>query len=775
MKPLRTSLALLPALLLASLSSPASAETLARKPYLQTTTPTSTIVVWTTNVAAGSVVHYGTSPQGLTKTATAAGNATQHEVKITGLAPSTRYYYDVGSSNGVLAGGDANHYLVTAPPAGAKQKFRAWIVGDSGTGDAGQTAARDAMLSHVGSYRPDLFLHMGDIAYDKGTTAQFTTNFFDIYASVLENTVVWPTMGNHEGVSSDSKTQIGPYYTAYVLPKAGEAGGMPSGTEAYYAFDWANVHFVVLNSQDLPNTPASAMVKWLSSDLASTAQDWIVAYFHHPPYTKGSHDSDTESQLVQMRENVLPVLEAGGVDLVLGGHSHIYERSFLLDGAYATPTKATGHIKDGGDGKPLGAGPYVKAEGNNAHDGAVYVVAGHGGAALSGPGNHPVMYFSELKHGSCLLDVEDNKLSLINVRSDGVVSDNFAIVKGTGLVLGAPDGGEVLNKGMSFDIRWATVGTIPKVALDYSIDDGKTYLPIIASTPNTGKYTWTVPGMDSSHALVRVSSVASAAVHDESNAGFTLLASAPESVIALGDTWKYHDEDASPGAAWRDASFDDSGWKSGPAQLGYGDGDEVTELTQASPASPSYYFRKVVKLTGPVVKADLKLLHDDGAAVWINGTQVFSKYMALGTAHGAYASQASMDNELSSAQIAMATNPFVIGDNLVAVEVKQVSATSSDLSFDLELRLVQGAPPVNGAGGAGGGGSSASLTGSGGAGGAQGLGGSNSSGGSNSFSEMSGCQIGGGSGSSLPMVGLGLLALLVRRRPRRSASTSPRG
>jgi hypothetical protein len=773
LKTLRTALALAPALFLASLSRPASAEALARKPYLQTLTPTSAILVWTTDVAAGSVVHYGTSPQDLTKAASAPGTATQHEVKITGLKPSTRYYYNVGSSNGVLAGGDANHYLVTAPTTGTKQKFRAWIVGDSGTGNSAQKTTRDAMLSHVGSYRPDLFLHLGDIAYDTGTTAQFTSNFFNIYASVLENTVVWPTMGNHEGASSDSKTQIGPYYTAYVLPKAGEAGGMPSGTEAYYAFDWANVHFVVLNSQDIPNTAGSAMVKWLSSDLASTAQDWIVAYFHHPPYTRGSHNSDTEQQLIQMRENVLPVLEAAGVDLVLAGHSHIYERSFLLDGAYATPTTAAGHIKDSGDGKPLGGGPYVKKEGNNAHDGAVYVVAGHGGASVSGAANHPVMYFSEVKYGSCLLDVSDNQLSVINVRSDGVVSDNFAIVKGTGLVVGAPDGGEVLTKGTAFDIRWATVGTIPNVALDYSIDNGKSYLPIVASTPNTGKYTWTVPDVNSARALVRVSSAADAAVHDESNAGFTLLASAPENVISLGDTWKYNDANAPPGETWRELSFDDSGWKSGPAQLGYGNGDEATTLTKASPASPSYYFRKVVKLTGPVIKADLQVLHDDGVAVWVNGTQVFSKYMALGTEHAAYASQTSMNNEISSTQVSLAAEPFVIGDNLVSVLIKQASATSSDVSFDLELRLLQGAPPVNGAGGAGGAGSSSSLTGNGGA--AQGSGGSLNSGGSNSVRESTGgCQIGGDSGSSYPMIGVGLLALLMRRRRRASASTSPR-
>ncbi len=199
--------------------------------------------------------------------------------------------------------------------------------------------------------------------------------------------------------------------------------------------------------------------------------------------------------------------------------------------------------------------------------------------------------------------------------------------------------------------------------------------------------------MNSARALVRVSSATDAAVHDESNAGFTLLASAPENVIALGDTWKYSDADAPPGETWRELSFADSSWKSGPAQLGYGNGDETTALAKASPASPSYYFRKVVKLSGPMIKADLEVLHDDGLAVWINGTQVFSKYMALGTEHAAYASQTSMNNEVSSAQVSLAADPFVIGDNIVAVMVKQASATSSDVSFDLELRLLQGAPP----------------------------------------------------------------------------------
>ena len=89
-------------------------------------------------------------------------------------------------------------------------------------------AVRDAMLTDVGSNTPDIFVHVGDMAYSSGTTLEFTTNFFAIYQPILRNTVVWPAMGNHEGASSDSGTQTGPYYDAYVLPTGTQAGGLAS-------------------------------------------------------------------------------------------------------------------------------------------------------------------------------------------------------------------------------------------------------------------------------------------------------------------------------------------------------------------------------------------------------------------------------------------------------------------------------------------------------------------------------------------------------------------
>ena len=108
-------------------------------------------------------------------------------------------------------------------------------------------------------------------------------------------------------------------------------------------------------------SPGGAMLAWLRADLAAASAPWIVAYWHHPPYTKGSHDSDAEPQLAQMRERFLPVLEAHGVDLVLTGHSHAYERSFLIDGHYGpSDTLAPSMVLDGGDGRPGGDGAYEK-------------------------------------------------------------------------------------------------------------------------------------------------------------------------------------------------------------------------------------------------------------------------------------------------------------------------------------------------------------------------------------------------------------------------------
>ena len=174
------------------------------------------------------------------------------------------------------------------------------------------------------------------------------------------------------------------------------------------------------------------MMQWLAADLALTTRSWIVAYFHHPPYSKGSHDSDSPGEsggrLFDMREIAVPILENGGVDLVLCGHSHSYERSFLLDGHYGTSaTLLPEMILDDGDGRPTGTGAYRKMSG--PHQGAVYVVAGSSGWTSGGSLDHPVMSSSWNELGSLVLDVDAARLDATFIDTNGDPLDTFTLIK----------------------------------------------------------------------------------------------------------------------------------------------------------------------------------------------------------------------------------------------------------------------------------------------------------------------------------------------------------
>ena len=446
-----------------------------RGPYLQLATENSIVIVWRTNGEIEPVVRYGSEPNKLLHairdgavtcrvSVDVAGESAvpiskanvlfdeplgfrahrsptdpdpstrprtyQYEAKISGLSAGKRYYYGVYDDKRLLAGGNKNHCFSTLPTRDTEADLRLWIVGDSGTGGVEQQQVFDAMRSFAKTTRlPDHFLHVGDMAYGDGADEEFQTNFFDVYQPLLLNTVCWPAMGNHEGHTSRGISQFGPYYDAYVLPTAAEAGGAASGTEAYYSFDIGKVHFVCLDSHDLDRSPTGAMAQWLIADLEETKSDWLIAFWHHPPYTKGSHDSDREQQLVEMRTYIMPLLEAAGVDLVLSGHSHIYERSMLIDGAYATPTVAEGVVVDHGDGRPEGDGPYRKSEGLKPHNGTVAIVAGHGGAGVSRKGTMPIMREIIVENGSLILDIENDTLTGTMIDRRGNERDRFQLVK----------------------------------------------------------------------------------------------------------------------------------------------------------------------------------------------------------------------------------------------------------------------------------------------------------------------------------------------------------
>jgi len=415
------------ALCVLAVALPAWSANLMRGPYLQLGTPTSVVVRWRTDVATDSRMRYGLSSDSLTANADDLTPTTEHQVTVTGLSANTRYYYSVGSTSAVLSAG-ADHFFVTSPAPGTSKPTRVWVLGDSGTANTNVLAVRDAYQTLAGARHTDLWLMLGDNAYSNGTDTEFQNAVFAMFPEMLRKSVLWPTRGNHEATDGSGSV----YYQIFTMPQAGEAGGLASGTEKYYSFDYGNLHFICLDSQGSDRTPTGPMMTWLANDLAATNKDWIIAYWHHPPYSKGSHNSDTESQLIEMRQNALPILEAGGVDLVLAGHSHSYERSFLLDGHYGLSTTLTSSMKkDAGSGRPDGTGSYKKPTlGPASHQGAVYTVAGSSGQASGGALNHPAMFISLNLLGSLVLDVNGNTMDVKFQRENGGISDWFTMQKG---------------------------------------------------------------------------------------------------------------------------------------------------------------------------------------------------------------------------------------------------------------------------------------------------------------------------------------------------------
>jgi hypothetical protein len=167
-------------------------------------------------------------------------------------------------------------------------------------------------------------------------------------------------------------------------------------------------------------------------------------------------------------------------------------------------------------------------------------------------------------------------------------------------------------------------------------------------------------------------------------------------LINTGAVWKYLDNGSDQGSAWTMIGFNDSAWTNGPAQLGYGDGDERTIVSFGPNSGTKYittYFRRSFVLGDPASfsSLNLRLLRDDGAVVYLNGSEVYRNNMAGGAVSYVTTALSAVGGADESAFYSSPVNPgyLVPGTNVVAVEMHQNNGGSSDLSFDFELSGVQ--------------------------------------------------------------------------------------
>jgi predicted phosphohydrolase len=421
---------------------------LIRGPYLQVASSTGIMIRWRTDVSSRSKVRYGTAPDKLDQFVDDNNLVTEHKVKLTGLQPYTKYYYSVGELRTVLQG-DQNNFFVTLPQAGKPGHYRIAALGDCGNNSINQRQNKEQLLKYLGKEELNAWVLLGDNAYEDGTDSEYQSKFFNVYKDdLLKKYPLFPSPGNHDYHDRDlsakhaQETHETAYYQNFSMPTAAEAGGVASHSQSFYSFDLGNIHFISLDSygkedQDyrLYDT-LGPQVQWVKKDLAANKnKGWVIAFWHHPPYTMGSHNSDKEEELVKIRENFIQIIEQAGVDVVLNGHSHGYERSRLMMGHYGMENTfdAKKYNLSSSSGRNDGSensAPYKKTV--KKDKGTVYVLTGSSGKLGGKQAEYPhnAMYFSDADHGgSCLLDIQDNKLDLKWINADGEIRDQFSMVK----------------------------------------------------------------------------------------------------------------------------------------------------------------------------------------------------------------------------------------------------------------------------------------------------------------------------------------------------------
>lgn len=366
-------------------------------PYVQNTSQNKAVVIWYTKNSESGFLRYGQQPgEWINTVATPSG--TVHRVEVANLNRNTKYYYEVGADNRVYATGTP-YFFRTHPRVGAPVPFRFFAFGDFGDGSDEQLSTAAQLMQQDAKHQFALLL--GDIIYNSGGRENYLKDYFPVYQDLIRHSVWWPALGNH-----DIKSNQGAAYFEFFETPANN----PAKVENYYSFDYANAHFISLDRELLfTGNDLQQQLDWVRQDLAaakSRGQTWLIAMWHRPPYTAGSHNDDEETQ-----EAFVPIMDEYSVDLVLCGHSHAAERSFLLSNHNIVNQSRNSYAKKG------------------FAPGAIYVVSGAGGKT-GDVDPHALMAF-QLGNVTGFTSIYINGDTLIGqwIDDKGEIKDNFTIIK----------------------------------------------------------------------------------------------------------------------------------------------------------------------------------------------------------------------------------------------------------------------------------------------------------------------------------------------------------
>ncbi len=347
-------------------------ETPVRSSWTEDSATTMTLT-WDREAPGRGMVRYGVSTN-FTHLARDAGGVHQHVLTLRGLMPGTRYYYQASSSDGY----DSSVGTFKTAPASKDAPLHFVVHGDL-QGGLEEAWARDVSATIV-QEAPDFVLHTGDMAEDQFSGSGFDSwgLFFDICGEELARFPFMPNMGNHDQDPTDQSLSL--MYRLFQLPEAYPGNG-------YYAYTVGGTRFIALNS----NLSPEGQTNWLARELQAAAYDtnliWIIAHFHHPPYSWGERAGWDEGKAAWS-----PLFAQYEADWVIGGHSHNYQRTVPIRGVR-------------------------------------YMVAGGGGGRLYASGNDPAQAFATTCYHYASFHVTGDVLQVRGLRSDGQLFDRETVAK----------------------------------------------------------------------------------------------------------------------------------------------------------------------------------------------------------------------------------------------------------------------------------------------------------------------------------------------------------
>ncbi|MDA0772532.1 MAG: metallophosphoesterase family protein [Cyanobacteria bacterium] len=418
---------------------------LIRGPYLQAATDDSITIRWRTEDPSPTFVKYKAYGDKDNKQYQDLVQTTEHQAKLIGLKPQTKYFYTLYSQekkDQILLGEDRlKSFFFNTKPDRDKTDYTSyvWVLGDPGTNGTkkydysdkkSQLKVRDAFYDYHAAQKlpaPSLILTLGDNAYPYASDEDLQRAIFEPYQEILSYVPIFPVFGNHDaGYNKKHKTYTarsypqphGSYFDTFSFPETGKA---------YYSFNDAQVHFIVLDSYDSywedlkadrsnlgkawtsKSTAQNSMIEWLKQDLAINKNaDWTIVAYHHPAYATNDDDINEGVWQDWMKTNIVPLLEKHKVDLVLNGHVHNYQRSYQL-----ADFKVVSKNKD----------KYQKGLGT------IYTILGCSGQSYKEADTSELIYQAFAKEGSILLKINPKELDLKFISIDGTILDKFKIVK----------------------------------------------------------------------------------------------------------------------------------------------------------------------------------------------------------------------------------------------------------------------------------------------------------------------------------------------------------